>query len=103
MALHSVVSNGDTDPKLSVGHSTCFSRISFFPGCIHLIPFSWDFYSFCDSTATLKSFLNQQKIFISCQEFSLKCSLALTSYTEFLHPVLVSHENGLFIPPSVPG
>jgi len=102
MALHSVVPNGGTDPKLSMGYSTCFSRLSFFPRCIHLITYFWDCYSFCDSSATVKS-LNQQKIFISCQEFSLKCYLALTSYAEISHPMLASHENGLFIAPSVPG
>lgn len=29
IALHSVVPNGDTYPKLSMGYSMCFNRISF--------------------------------------------------------------------------
>lgn len=59
MALHYVMPNGDRYPKLSARSCTCFSRISFSPLYIHQVTYLWDWYSFCDSSATFKSFWNQ--------------------------------------------
>lgn len=67
MALHSVVPNGDVYPKLSVGYSICFSRISFFPRCIHLITYVWDCCSFCHFEVLLepvKDFHQLSRVFI---------------------------------------